>query len=200
MTIEKFILWITVMAPVVYSAGPNNLMCASIGARFGFRKSIPFIIGVNSNIFLYSLLTGFGLGKILESYPGIFSYIKYAGSIYILYLAYRFFRSSGSENAEEKDTRTPGFWSGIILNSLNPKGFTALLIMYSQFLDEKYPIYSQVFLLAIMVLIMSVSSHLLWSSGGYWILGRLTSTRANKIQGILFGSMLVVVAAWLLFN
>ena len=138
MTFDKFILWFTVMAPIVYSAGPNNLMCASIGARYSFKKSLPFILGVNSNIFLYSLLTGFGLGKLLESYPDIYIYIKYAGSAYILYLAYRFFRSSGIKTSENSDTQTPGFWSGFLLNTLNPKAFTALLIMYSQFLDDHY--------------------------------------------------------------
>jgi threonine/homoserine/homoserine lactone efflux protein len=200
MTFDKFILWFTVIAPIAYSAGPNNLMCASIGARYSFKKSLPFILGVNSNIFLYSLLTGFGLGKILESYPDIYIYIKYAGSAYILYLAYRFFRSSGIKKTEDGDTQTPGFWSGFLLNTLNPKAFTALLIMYSQFLDDHYNVYPQIFLLTIMVLIISVSSHLIWSSGGYWILGRLTTPKAIKIQGMLFGSMLVIVAVWLLFN
>ncbi len=199
MTFAKFILWFTVMAPIAYSAGPNNLMCASIGARYGFRKTLPFIAGVNSNIFLYSLLTGFGLGTVLESYPGIFKYIKYAGSIYILYLAYRFFRSSTSGGAEKENDKIPGYWSGVILNALNPKAFTALLIMYSQFLDENLNVYFQVFILTVLVIIMSISSHFIWSAGGYWLLGKLTSPKANKIQGILFGSMLVIVAFWLLF-
>ncbi|NJM15396.1 MAG: hypothetical protein HC896_08480 [Bacteroidales bacterium] len=50
MTLQKLLLWFSVMAPLAYSAGPNNIMCASLGSKFGMRSVIPFIAGMNTTV------------------------------------------------------------------------------------------------------------------------------------------------------
>ncbi|MBN2348819.1 MAG: LysE family translocator [Bacteroidales bacterium] len=200
MTSSELILWFTLMSPIAYSAGPNNIMCATLGGRYGFRKAIPFILGINTGILIYSVLIGFGVGKLFETHPEIYKFIKYAGSAYILFLAYTFYRSSGATSSvSSKNTVAPGYFNGIILNLLNPKGITALLIMYSQFLTGNTEIASRVFILSMLVLLISISSHILWTIGGNWLTSQFNSSRSVKIQGIVFGTMLVIVAVWMLF-
>ncbi|WP_044419240.1 LysE family transporter [Halarcobacter anaerophilus] len=74
---SEFLLWLSVIFPLVFSAGPGNVLCAICGASNGFKKSIPFVLGLNLVYTLYSLLAGFGLAVILINYPKIFFQFNY---------------------------------------------------------------------------------------------------------------------------
>ena len=59
---NKFFLWFGMMFPLIFSAGPANVTMASLGARFGFFKSLPFISGINLIVLLHAVLIGLGAG------------------------------------------------------------------------------------------------------------------------------------------
>ncbi len=59
-----FISWFAVMFPLVISPGPANVMFAASGAKFGIKKSIPLMIGIDLIFVVQSILIGFGLGTI----------------------------------------------------------------------------------------------------------------------------------------
>src|SRR5512133_930214 len=122
MTGIDFFMWFGLMFPIAFSAGPNNLMCASAGAAYGIRRTVPFILGINSNIAFYSILAGFGLGTVLSGHPKFMFFLKLAGAGYILYLAFTFIRSGRIGEVENKKD-CPGFWNGVVVNALNPKCF-----------------------------------------------------------------------------
>ncbi len=63
--LTNLILFLTLMIPIVWSPGPNNLVCATAGGKVGVAKAIPFVIGINLPILIYALATGFGLTYIL---------------------------------------------------------------------------------------------------------------------------------------
>ena len=91
---NRSLLWFGMMFPLIFSAGPANVTMASLGARFGFLKSLPFISGINLIVLLHALMIGFGAGTFIGKYPVLFRYLQYLGSLYLIYLAFKFFRSS----------------------------------------------------------------------------------------------------------
>lgn len=115
---DSFFLWFGMMVPLIFSAGPANVTMASLGARFGFVKSLPFISGINLVVLLHALLLGFGAGTFFEKYPELFRYLQYAGSAYLIYLAIKLIRSSKFEIEELADS-APNIFDGIILQLLN---------------------------------------------------------------------------------
>ena len=66
---NRFLLWFGMMFPLIFSAGPANVTMASLGARFGFLKSLPFISGINLIVLLHALMIGFGAGAFIGKYP-----------------------------------------------------------------------------------------------------------------------------------
>src|ERR1700754_3304451 len=69
--------------------GPNNIMLASSGLNFGFRRSVPHMLGVNIGFSLMILLVGAGLGAVFHNSPLLYTLLKYGGAAYLLYLAWK---------------------------------------------------------------------------------------------------------------
>jgi threonine/homoserine/homoserine lactone efflux protein len=199
MTGISFLPWLALMFPIAFSVGPNNLMCASSGAAFGVRQTIPFIAGLNTNITLYSVLAGMGLGTLVANYPAVLLVIKYAGAAYIFYLAWGFVKPGLNARTEDL-AAPPGFWQGVIVNALNPKCFTAILLMYAGFYTPGSSSASQVITLTLWIVLLSVASHITWASFGALILAGLKSEKMLRILQYTFAGVLVAVAVWIIFT
>ena len=190
--------WLGFMLPLVYSAGPNNVMCAASGAQAGFKKTLPFIGGVNASLLLVSLIIGLGIGRIITELPNFSRIVTIAGSIYLLYLAFKLARA-GSINIDDKPVSPPDFRDGFIMNTLNPKGIVGLSIMFNEFIIEGRELFYQVLILSVLTVVISSSAHFLWASAGNVLSSFVKSQKAIRIQGYIFGIMLAGVAIWMLF-
>ena len=195
---SEFILWFGVIFPLVFSAGPGNVLCAVCGANNGFKNSIAFILGLNLVYTSYALLAGFGLGSIINSFPKLFFVVQILGVLYIFYLGFKFL---SRKEVETKDSKTNlSFIDGVISQALNIKGVTIVLTMYSQFLNQNEPLVYEVITLSLALLFLNLFTHTTWSYGGYWMANKFASSLAVKIQSKIFGSMLIGIALWLLFQ
>lgn len=89
---EIEILWVPLVTFAVSSSitpGPNNIMLAASGVNYGFTRSIPHMLGVSIGFFILFLAVAFGLGNIFELYPQLQTALKYIGSVYLLWLAWK---------------------------------------------------------------------------------------------------------------
>ncbi len=197
MDLAWFLPWFGLMFPLAFSAGPNNLMCASCGATYGFRKTLPLILGINTIIALYSILAGMGVGELFIHNPWLMKYFRIAGCIYILWLAYGFFRA-GVNGKNTVTAQYPGYFTGVIISALNPKLVLALLLMYSQFFNPSGKLAEQIAVLTFAVVLLSASAHVVWTMAGNFLSLLLRTESLQKAQYFIFGCMLVVVAIWLL--
>src|SRR5690242_6789116 len=68
--------------------GPNNLMLLASGVNFGFRSSVPHMLGICSGFLLMVLAVGIGLAEVFSRHPWVYSLLKWVGAIYMLYLAW----------------------------------------------------------------------------------------------------------------
>jgi threonine/homoserine/homoserine lactone efflux protein len=77
------------MTSMGITPGPNNILVASSGVNFGFRATIPHILGITIGYPLMLFIVGIGLAKIFIAVPLIHSILKAISIAYMLYLAYR---------------------------------------------------------------------------------------------------------------
>ena len=76
-----------------YTPGPNNVIASYSGFNFGIKKTLPHIFGVAFGFtFLIFLLT-IGLVNVFKIFPMIQVSLKYLGSIFLIYLAYKIYFS-----------------------------------------------------------------------------------------------------------
>ena len=69
--------------------GPNNLMLLASGANFGFRRTVPHMLGVSLGFCVMLLLLGLGLAQVFTLYPWVHTALKAVSVAYLLYLAWR---------------------------------------------------------------------------------------------------------------
>jgi len=69
----------------LFTPGPNNVMLLSSGLNFGFRRTLPHIIGVAIGFAVMVVLVGLGLGAVFRAFPTLYTALKYAGIAYLLY-------------------------------------------------------------------------------------------------------------------
>ncbi len=94
--------------------GPNNTMLLASGVNFGFNRTIPHILGITCGFFVLVVAVGFGLGAVFQTYPLLYTVLRYVGAAYLLYLAWKIAHSgpvsdseSGQENRSATSVRLP---------------------------------------------------------------------------------------------
>lgn len=68
--------------------GPNNMMVLTSGVNFGFRRSLPHMLGIAIGFSVMNGLVGLGLGQVFERWPVIYTAMKIIGALYLLWLAW----------------------------------------------------------------------------------------------------------------
>lgn len=179
--------------PMIISPGPGNTMLAAAGGQFGVRGTAPFWMGFEAGNAVWCLVYGFGLSQVFKTHPEAYALLKWGGTAYLLYLAWGFFQSSSL--AAQQDLKPLRFIDGFVALSLNPKVHSMILVMYSQFLSPALPLSAQVIQIALVFVAVGFASHFLWIYGGQVLFSRLKSRRAMRVQAIVFGLCMLLVAA-----
>ncbi len=190
---EVWILILGFAVPMIISPGPGNTILAASGGRFGVKGSVPFWMGFEAGNLVWCLVYGFGLGQVFRAHPQAYAVLKWAGTLYVLYLAWGFFRSSSL--ADRKDLRPLGFIDGFVSLSLNPKVHSMILVMFSQFLNPAIPLADQVLQMTAAFVFVGFGCHYLWIQGGQMLFHRIRTEKAMRIQGWVFGICMLAVAA-----
>jgi len=69
--------------------GPNNLMLMASGANFGFRRSVPHMLGISGGVSAMAFLVGMGLMAVFEAAPMLGIALQVLSVVYLLWLAFK---------------------------------------------------------------------------------------------------------------
>lgn len=75
--------------------GPNNIMVTASGANFGFRRTLPHMLGIAIGFGAMIAAIGLGLGAIFLASPTVQTVMKAAGIVYTLWLAWKIAKAGG---------------------------------------------------------------------------------------------------------
>lgn len=114
-------LLLFVAVSTVTPGGATTLATAS-GARFGFARSIPMMLGIAIGLALLAAVAALGLGGLLLALPSLQTAVKSVGTAYLLWLAWRIARS-GPPGADNGPARPVTLVNGLLLLWLNPKSW-----------------------------------------------------------------------------
>ena len=130
--IETLLSLITATALLLGSPGPAPLALAAIGATYGVRKGLSFLIGILAGLACAIVGAVVGLSTLFAAFPTVKLACQLIGGAYIVYIAFKIARAPIVENTAPQSP--PTFYDGFILNLLNPKAYAAFLAIFSQFL------------------------------------------------------------------
>jgi threonine/homoserine/homoserine lactone efflux protein len=130
--------------------GPAMLFLVSRGIGQGRRLAFASTLGIEAATATMVLLTAFGLSALITSSVIAFSIVKYAGALYLVFLAVREFRSRGHFSLQAR--AVPGarraFLDAYLVGISNPKTAVFFLAFFPQFVHPSTgPVWSQVLVL-----------------------------------------------------
>ncbi len=134
-TLLSFALATSVLA---ISPGPDNIFVLTQSIVNGKKFGLATVYGLISGCLIHTTLLAFGVSVIIKESETLFFIIKLFGSFYLLYLAYKVYKSDAtillsSKNIPQKTT-TELFKQGFIMNVLNPKVSIFFLAFFPGFL------------------------------------------------------------------
>lgn len=178
-----------------FTPGPNNLLSASMGVNFGYRRTFPFLAGVTAGFMIVMMLGATLSSSLVVWLPSVAPFLRYVGATYILYLAYGVYRRSRTLlSAGADDAQRPRFWKGFLLQFVNPKGCFYGLTIYTTFLA---PLLERPLVLVVSPVVLSIVTFAAistWSLGGNMIRGWISTPARAQVLGAGLALALVYTA------
>lgn len=157
--IDALILFSIATLGLAVSPGPDNIYVLTQSLVNGTKSGIATTAGLISGCIVHTTLLAFGVSAIITASEEIFYGIKVLGACYMLYLAYKVYKSDENislvENAPKK-SYSQLFKTGVIMNLLNPKVMIFFLAFFPGFLwDKEGNTVAQFYILGITFMLIS---------------------------------------------
>ena len=147
---ENYFLYIQLILFYFITPGPPRVVIVSNTINYGLRKSVWTAFGDISANFVQASLVTFIIGSLLIDNPGIYVYFKWAGILYILYLAYE----TLTLKIKEADIKNKVFRSnlamyrdGFLVAGLSPKALVFFGTIFLTFINFEKNVISQFLIL-----------------------------------------------------
>ena len=173
-----------------YTPGPNNVVASYSGFNFGIIKTIPHILGVTLGFTSLVFFLTVGLINIFKLFPIIQLIIKYLGTLFLLYLAYKIGFSSGS--SEIKKENPVKFIETFFFQYLNPKGVSVAIIVVSTYVELGVNYISYATQVVALAFLFSSTSITLWTFIGKFLRKFATNEKFIKYFNYVMSVLLLL--------
>ena len=165
-------------------------MLTSSGVNYGFRRTMPHFFGVYFGFLFMLGLVCLGLGSVFKLYPIIQDVLRYVGSAYLLYLAYRI-AMSGAVHAQSA-AKPFSFFTAAMFQYVNPKAWMMAGTIASAFVVDGGNIYFNAAIAVGVHGLISFPCVISWVLFGTLIGRYLNKPVARKIFNFFMAGLLVL--------
>ncbi|TEA77423.1 LysE family translocator [Allopusillimonas ginsengisoli] len=169
--------------------GPNNIMLASSGLTFGFRRTVPHILGVTLGFTLLLVLAGLGLGSVFQQFPWLYTALKYVGTAYLLYLAWRV-ATAGPVDQQQMRGRPLTFMQAALFQWVNPKAWVMVIGVIAAYTPQ-HNYYRNLAIAALACCLVNLPSVSVWAAFGASLQRLLRAPTAVRLFNLCMGLLLV---------
>ncbi|ELW9445216.1 LysE family translocator [Burkholderia cenocepacia] len=181
--------------------GPDMLLIASRSVSQGRRAGFATLAGIQAGTYCHALAAAFGLSQLFVAVPLAYDAVRFAGAAYLLYLAWKTFRSDATALSAVASPRRHStaaiFRQGLTTNLLNPKMALFVLALFPQFVRPEHgSIAVQILVLATVLNLIGlvVNGAVILSASR--LRQRISARRRpSKVPQYLLGSVFVGLAA-----
>jgi threonine/homoserine/homoserine lactone efflux protein len=170
--------------------GPNNVMLTASGATFGFRKTVPHILGVSAGFSVVLLAVCAGLDALFNRWPEIQTVLRWLGAAYLIYLGWRILRSGEAQAAESRKPLTLMEAAGF--QFLNPKAWVMTLTAAAMFLPRELGLLTACAYMVAVMWIVNLPCITVWALFGSSLRGFLAKPSGRATFNVV---MAVALAA-----
>ena len=147
--------------------GPNNIMLTSSGIWFGFRRSVPHMLGITFGFGVLLAVCAFGIGELVVALPQVVLLLKAAGCAYLLYLAWQL-RRMGVAGTGERALQPMSFGAAAMFQFANPKAWVMAITGASAFMPllHKQPAWLAILIYCLVFCAINLPCVSVWAGAG----------------------------------
>jgi threonine/homoserine/homoserine lactone efflux protein len=172
--------------------GPNNMMLLASGANFGFRRTLPHMLGISIGHAVMVFLVGLGLASVFKAWPPALTALKLVSVAYMLWLAWKIAHAAAP--GEGKEAAQPmTFLQAAAFQWVNPKAWAMALTAVSAYVAV--PSVAAYAAVAGVFALVNLPSITLWVVAGQVVRGWLTGPgRLRAFNWTM--AVLLVLSLW----
>ena len=174
--------------------GPNNAMLTASGIKFGFKKTLPHLIGIPFGHVIQITLVCFGLGSLFLKYPIIQFYLKWVCFFYLIYLGWKMIGSFSNSGRPLK------LYEAALFQFINPKAWVVALTAATAFFPNEESFLKATAFVTVTAPFVCFPSICLWALFGSSIKSAIKDTKIKKIVEFLLSILLLVTAVIIVIN
>ena len=154
------------MVITTFTPGPNNIMSMNNGLRYGYKKTLGFLIGIAVGFFLMLTLAGLLNVALVSLLPQVKLWLNILGVVYMVFLAIYILRSRPADENEPDKGGINSFWAGVGLQFLNLKGILYGITIFSMYIIPFTQKPLDVILFALGLAVVGFLAVTVWALGG----------------------------------
>ncbi|QGZ63139.1 LysE family translocator [Paraburkholderia acidisoli] len=170
--------------------GPNNTMLLASGVNFGFRRTVPHVLGISAGVVVLMLSVGFGLGELFRRVPSLYIALEAASVAYLLYLAWKI-GTSGDLKVKSGEHRPMRFHEAIAFQWINPKAWMMVLTAATTIrLTAEFG--ANTLMMAVLFFVVGLPCICVWAAFGTGMRRFLSNSRRLRAFNVAMALSLVV--------
>ncbi len=181
--------------------GPNMAWLVMLSLGEGRRAGYMASGGIALGLLLIAVLAALGLAAIISASPLLYEGLRWAGALFLFYLAVEGWRSAGEASPAQASGRGGQHaLRGFIINVLNPKAAFFYVTVLPQFITPGHDERAQALFLALTSVVMATIIHLLLVTLAAHLRDFVGNERQNRLVRRVLSVGLAIVAVWLLLS
>ena len=197
MTLDSFLALSAFALVSSITPGPNNLMLMASGANFGFRRTVPHMLGIGLGFGLMVVLVGLGLVRIFDAFPVTHLILTVVGVAYLLWLAWKIAHAAAPD-AARAGARPFTFLQAVLFQWVNPKAWQMALTAITLYAPDRSVV--AILWVGLVFALINLPSVSTWTVMGQQM-GRILSSPARlrafnwSMAALLVASLIPVLLA-----
>jgi threonine/homoserine/homoserine lactone efflux protein len=172
--------------------GPNNVMVTSSGAAYGYRATLPHVLGIGLGAALQMVLVALGVGVVFQRFPLLHSGLAIVAAVYLVYLAWQLLRAGV---VAESDARRPfTVWQAVLFQAVNPKAWVMAITTAAVFLPQDTPLSRIILVVGGLFLAVNIPCVSVWALFGSAVRHLLLRPTFRKVFNLTMSILLVLTA------
>jgi len=194
---SDFLIFLQIILFLFITPGLPRVVIVSHTLNYGLKRSVWTAFGDISANIIQGILVVFIIGSFLSDNPQVLNYLKWAGILYIVYLAYDTYTAKiSSVNSKQQSSKsTFSFYKdGFMVAGLSPKAIIFFGTIFSSFINYDSHIISQFLILMITYVILDFTTLMIYGLAAEKISIWLKSK--PKILNTISACVLLIIAIY----
>ncbi len=175
--------------------GPNNLMLTASGANFGYRLTLPQVLGCIAGNVALTLIACNGLGRLFMAIPAAQVALRTGGALYLVWLAWRLVQS---RLGDAQALRPLTFAEGVMFQAFNPKSWIRAITLASVFMPAGADPLTAGLAISLIGAAIGFPCISMWALFGVAMRGVLSDPRRQRVFNLAMAAALFVLAVEIL--